>query len=109
MNEIFVFGVMMFFALIVVIAKLPKVLILRMLGYELIVDIAFFVGVKALLIGTVSGMVLAFLSGLIFSIVLHGMKLALGYERYEQFPCSHCGTKFRKWTYHPPRIQLNKT
>lgn len=108
MENILIYAGLTFAALIALLMKIPKEWMLRMLGYELIVDIAFFALVKFLFFGTQGGMLVAFIAGLIFSLSLHSLTLLVGKARWLEVPCNHCGGHTRKWVYIPPKYTFTK-
>ncbi len=93
-------------ALIVFLMGLPSSVLLKLLGYEVAVDIMFFIVVKALFYGSLGGITLAFVGGAMFSLFLHTLVRFKGFERYEPRKCCSCGKTSRQWIYHPPRWSL---
>lgn len=106
METILAYAVLTFCGLIVMLIKLPRRFMLRVLGYEYIVDAFFFLVVKWLFFGTQGGMMIAFVSGLLFSLSLHFVTLLVGSERYSRVYCDSCQCHSRRWIYYPPRLQL---
>lgn len=71
-----------------------KIGILRVLGYELWIDIMISLAIIVVLTGTTSGSIIALLGGALVSLTLSIAKKLLGYERYS--------FKERRWLYTGP-------
>ncbi len=108
MEQILIYAALVFCALIILLLKLPKQYMLRVLGYEYVVDIAFFLAVKWLFFGTQGGMLIAFVSGLVFSLALHATSYVTGMERFDSVKCDSCQCHSRRWIYHPPRFTFKR-
>ncbi len=71
-----------------------KIGILRVLGYELWIDIVISLAIIVVLTGTTSGSIIALLGGAFVSLSLSIAKKILGYERYN--------FRTREWIYFAP-------
>lgn len=78
MTDVFIFGGLTAAAVLIVFLKIG---ILKILGYDILVDIAATVALAYLFQGTVSGVLSAVIAGLIISIALLVLKAFMGYEK----------------------------
>lgn len=72
-----------------------KISILRVLGYELWIDIVLSIALFFVFIGTTSGAIIAVLGGAFISVTLAILKKIIGFERFD--------FRTRQWVYHAPK------
>jgi len=72
-----------------------KIGVLRVLGYELWIDIMISIAILVVLTGTTSGSIIALIGGAVVSLSLSIAKAILGYERYS--------FANREWRYTGPK------
>jgi hypothetical protein len=72
-----------------------KIGVLRVLGYELWIDIVISIAIIVVLTGTTSGSIIALLGGAIVSLSLSIAKAAFGFERFD--------FATREWRYTGPK------
>jgi len=66
---------------IILLAKMNRIWLRRLLGYDLYVDIIVTLGFMYFMAGTYSGAIAAVISGIIFSLILWVIKLTVGAEK----------------------------
>ncbi len=73
-------GLVTIATLMILIIKLPRPLLLKLLGIDVVVDIVVTFALSWLFAGTYSGLMTAVFAGLFFSIVLGLLRKLMGYE-----------------------------
>jgi len=73
-------GLILFVGVLVILGKMPRPLIKKILGYELIVDVFLTLIFPMLMYGTYSGMIAAFVAGIAISAALRISKYIIGYQ-----------------------------
>lgn len=97
MASAFVFALAAAAALFILLIKLN---IKRVLGYDVLFDVACTVILVTSFAGTVTGMAAAMIAGVMISIMLGIAKLLFGYERLERH-----GLHIR-WVCYPPKLRI---
>jgi len=97
-------GLLTMVALLILIMKLRHDTVKKLLGFDIILDIAATVLFVALFAGTYAGMMAAIIAGLGFSITLMVMKWTMGYKKLEaKYGPDHFLPVIR-WVEVPPKI-----
>lgn len=81
----FITGLAIFLAMLFVFIKLPRRPLLRLLRYDLAIDLFVTLLVLAIHFGTFSGVMAATVAGLMTSIATTGAKRLFGYMRGDQY------------------------
>lgn len=78
----------------------------RLIGMGAPLDIAFTLGIAALFYGTLTGLLIATLSGLFMALTISFCRALFGYERPH---ITRYGLRLLiVWTPHPPRVSLHR-
>lgn len=78
-------GVLVFIGMLLLLMKLPRRTLLRLLGYDVAVDLAVSAVTLAIHWGTFSGIMAATIAGLLMSLTTCGLRHLVGYIKHGKY------------------------